>query len=118
MTYRVCNTQCPAACSFATVTFNVGGLPDCIIPTIITPNADGFNDVFTIPALCTIGEGAADLEVTIFNQWGDLVYHEKPYLNDWGGTYNNEDLPAGTYFFVVKLNEVDKPLTGFLLIQR
>ncbi len=118
MTYRVCNTQCPDACSFATVTFNVGGLPDCVIPTIITPNADGFNDVFTIPALCTVGEGAANLEVTIFNQWGDLVFHEKPYLNNWGGTYNNEELPAGTYFFVVKLNEVDKPLTGFLLIQR
>lgn len=118
MTYRICNTQCPDACSFATVTFNVGGLPDCVIPTIITPNGDGFNDLFTIPSLCTVGEGAANLEVTIFNQWGDLVFHEKPYLNNWGGTYNNEDLPAGTYFFVVKLNETDKPLTGFLLIQR
>ncbi|MBC7774916.1 MAG: gliding motility-associated C-terminal domain-containing protein, partial [Phycisphaerae bacterium] len=87
-------------------------------PTIITPNNDGFNDQFKIPQECTLGEGAADLEVTIFNQWGDAVFHAKPYLNDWAGTYNNEQLPAGTYYFVVKLNEKDEPRTGFLLIQR
>jgi len=118
MTYRVCNTQCPDACSFATVTFQVGGAPDCFIPTIITPNGDGFNDLFQIPQECTLGEGAAELEVTIFNQWGDHVFYGKPYLNDWSGTYGGQELPAGTYYFVVKLNDDDKPRTGFLLIQR
>ena len=82
------------------------------------PNGDGLNDVFTIPTICTVGEGDANLEVTIFNQWGDLVFHDKPYKNDWGGTYNTAELPAGTYYFVVRLNETDKPKTGFLLIQR
>jgi len=118
MTYRVCNTNCPDACSFANVTFLVGGAPDCFIPTIITPNNDGFNDEFKIPHECTVGEGATELDVTIFNQWGDAVFHAKPYQNDWSGTYNNEELPAGTYYFVVKLNDLDKPRTGFLLIQR
>ena len=118
MTYRICNTQCPDACSFATVTFQVGGAPDCFIPTIITPNGDGFNDMFQIPQECTLGEGSAELEVTIFNQWGDHVFYAKPYLNDWGGTNGGQELPAGTYYFVVKLNEDDKPRTGFLLIQR
>lgn len=117
MTYRICNTNCPDACSFANVTFQVGGAGDCFIPTIITPNSDGFNDEFKIPVECTFG-GSVDVEVTIFNQWGDLVFHEKPYNNNWSGTYNNEDLPAGTYFFVVKLGENDKARTGFLLIQR
>ncbi|MDO8366034.1 MAG: gliding motility-associated C-terminal domain-containing protein [Saprospiraceae bacterium] len=118
MTYRICNTNCPDACSFATVTFQVGGAADCFIPTIITPNNDGFNDQFKIPEECTLGEGAANLDVAIFNQWGDVVFQAKPYLNDWGGTHNNEDLPAGTYYYVVKLNDTDKPYTGFLLIQR
>ena len=118
MTYRICNTSCPDACSFANVTFTVGGVPECFIPTIITPNNDGFNDEFKIPQECTLGEGTAELDVTIFNQWGDMVFHAKPYLNDWGGTYNTNELPAGTYYFVVKLNDADKPRTGFLLIQR
>lgn len=118
LTYRICNTQCPDACSFANVNFTVGGVPECFIPTIITPNDDGFNDVFRIPDQCTLGEGAANLEVTIYNQWGDVVFHALPYQNNWGGTYNNEDLPAGTYFFRVKLDTNSAPRTGFLLIQR
>ncbi|MBL7806227.1 MAG: gliding motility-associated C-terminal domain-containing protein [Saprospiraceae bacterium] len=118
LTYRICNTQCPDACSIANVNFSVGGAPECFIPTIITPNSDGFNDLFKIPDQCTLGEGAANLEVTIFNQWGDVVFHAKPYLNDWGGTYNNEELPAGTYFFRIKLDSNTEPRTGFLLIQR
>lgn len=118
MTYRVCNTQCPSACSFANVTFTVAEIPECFIPSIITPNGDGFNDVFTIPNACTVGEGATELDVTIFNQWGDVVFHAKPYQNDWGGTYNSEQLPAGTYYYVVRLYDNQIPKTGFLLIQR
>lgn len=118
MTYTIKNNNCPGSLSIGTVTFQVGDAPDCFIPTIITPNGDGFNDVFTIPSVCTVGEGDSELDVTIFNQWGDAVFHAKPYANDWGGTYNAEELPAGTYFFVVKLHDEDKPRTGFLLIQR
>lgn len=118
MTYLICNTNCPSSCSIGSVTFLVGGAADCFIPTIITPNDDGFNDQFTIPEECTLGEGAAELDVTIYNQWGDAVFHAKPYQNDWGGTYNTEELPAGTYFYVVKLNDRDEPRSGFLLIQR
>ena len=118
MEYLICNTKCPSSCSIGTVTFKVGGAPDCFIPTIITPNGDGFNDQFKIPDECMLGMGNENLDVAIFNQWGDLVFQAKPYLNDWSGTYNKADVPAGTYFVVIKLNEQDKPKTGFLLIQR
>ena len=118
MEYLICNTKCPSSCFIGTVTFKVGGAPDCFIPTIITPNGDGFNDQFKIPDECMLGMGNENLDVAIFNQWGDLVFQAKPYLNDWGGTYNKADVPAGTYFVVIKLNEQDKPKTGFLLIQR
>ncbi|MDX1913351.1 MAG: gliding motility-associated C-terminal domain-containing protein, partial [Saprospiraceae bacterium] len=117
MTYQICNTKCPDACNSATVTFQTGGAPECTIPTIITPNGDGFNDAFTIPSVCTVGEGGT-VEVTIFNQWGDLVFHADPYLNDWEGTFNSEPLPAGTYFYVVKISVEELPKKGFLLIQR
>ncbi|MCC7466764.1 MAG: gliding motility-associated C-terminal domain-containing protein, partial [Saprospiraceae bacterium] len=76
------------------------------------------NDQFKIPDQCTLGEGPGELEVTIYNQWGDVVFHAKPYLNNWEGTYNKEELPAGTYFFRVKLSDASEPRTGFLLIQR
>jgi gliding motility-associated-like protein len=117
MEYRICNTRCPDACSGAIVTFEVGAADDCFIPTIITPNGDNLNDFFQIPAEC-YPEGAAESEVSIFNQWGDQVFYGKPYLNNWDGTYKGDELPVGTYYYVVKLNAVEKPRTGFLLIQR
>jgi gliding motility-associated-like protein len=118
MTYTISNNNCPGSVSIGNVTFVVGGAPACDIPTIITPNGDGYNDLFIIPEVCTLGKGRANLDVTVYNQWGDVVFHAKPYQNDWGGTYNTEELPAGTYFFRVRLNDEDKPSTGFLLIQR
>ncbi len=118
MSYQICNKNCPNACSNGIITFLVGDAPECTIPTIITPNGDGYNDQFTIPSICTLGEGAEQLEVTIFNQWGDLVFHARPYRNDWEGTYNGQDLPAGTYFYVVRMSDSEAAKSSFLIIQR
>ena len=43
---------------------------------------------------------------------------ESQYENDWRGTYNGEELPAGTYFFVVDFGNGEEIQTGFLIIQR
>ena len=44
-------------------------------------------------------------EMTIQNRRGNTVYYAKPYLNDWDGTnQNGQELPAGTYFYVLRLN--------------
>ncbi|MCB0642899.1 MAG: gliding motility-associated C-terminal domain-containing protein, partial [Phaeodactylibacter sp.] len=59
-----------------------------------------------------------DNKVSIFNQWGDEVYQAAPYGNDWKGTYDGEDLPTGTYFFIVNLGDGSGPRTGFLVLQR
>jgi gliding motility-associated-like protein len=118
--YEVCNRLCPdtiLGCSSAYVKFTVETPGKCQIPTIITPNNDGKNDAFVIPATC-LGDGGGIVELTVFNQYGDLVYHARPYNNDWEGTYNGQPLPAGTYFFELKFNDSDKPKTGFLIIQQ
>ncbi|MBK7936183.1 MAG: gliding motility-associated C-terminal domain-containing protein [Lewinellaceae bacterium] len=117
MIYKICNLICPMpACSTAVVTFIVGKAGDCEIYNLITPNGDDVNDEFFVP--CLDGDGAIDNEVTIFNQYGDVVFHAQPYENDWKGTYNGQELPAGTYFYVVKFNGDTKPVSGFLQIQR
>ncbi len=119
ITYRLCNVNPKCECKVASVKFNVSQASDCRIPTIITPNGDGYNDIFVIPPHClNNSDGPPDNEVTIFNQWGDQVFHKKDYQNDWDGTYNGQPLPAGTYFFVVKLPGDSAPRTGFVLIQR
>jgi gliding motility-associated-like protein len=119
MVYKICNLVCPTpACSTATVVLNVGKVSDCPIFNVITPNGDDVNDFFFVP--CLDGGEGHDNEVTIFNQWGDVVFHAKPYNNNdpWRGQYNGQDLPVGTYFYVVKLDGDPNPRTGFLQLQR
>jgi gliding motility-associated-like protein len=114
--YLLCSPTCPTSCATGTVNFKVGANATCQVPTIITPNNDGMNDSFIVPCLYT--PGYPDNEVSIFNQWGDEVFNGKPYKNDWNGTYNGEDLPAGTYYYVVKFVLGREAKTGFIMIQR
>ena len=114
--YMICSEDCPDECSEAIVTVIVGANAPCDVPTIITPNGDNTNDDFIIPCLAT--EDYPGNQVIIYNQWGDEVYRSKNYQNDWSGTYNGEDLPVGTYFWLVDFNKGEKPSAGFLVIER
>ncbi len=113
--YEVCQENCD--CVFATVIFNVGEEAQCVAPSIITPNNDGINDAFVVPCLANV-DRFPNSEVSIFNQWGDEVFHAKTYQNDWKGTFDGEDLPAGTYFYIIDLADGNKPMSGYLIIQR
>ena len=91
----------------------VGGIK---IPNVITPNNDGTNDYFVIKGI----QNYPDNEVQIFNRWGNKVFEDHGYLNEWNGTYNGDRMPDGTYYYVVNLNHKDYPeaFTGFLVIHR
>jgi gliding motility-associated-like protein len=43
--------------------------------------------------------------VVIFNRWGSIVYESIGYVEPWDGTFNGEDLPMGTYFYKIELND-------------
>lgn len=83
------------------------------IPNVITPNGDGYNDFWYIRDL----ERYPDNEVRIVNRWGDEVFFQAPYQNDWSGTWKGQDLPGATYYYIIKIrfgNEVQDfngPLT-------
>lgn len=102
----------------ALVTLIIGGDASCKAPSIITPNGDGINDAFVIP--CLLDQTAfSSSQVTIFNRWGDEVFKSgSPYSNDWQGTYSGENLPDGTYFYIVEYGDGRESTNGFVLIQR
>lgn len=118
--YEVCVQDCE--CTRATVQLMVGGNAACMAPSIITPNEDGMNDAFVVPCLAEVGTdgmpGFPDNVLKIYNQWGDQVYHAEPYNNDWRGTFNGDDLPAGTYFYIIDLGNGEDAMSGYLIIQR
>lgn len=87
---------------------------------ILTPGSmDGMNDVLAFPDIEDEVKYPHN-EITIFNRWGQMIYHAKPYLNDWNGVnQNGKDLPEGTYYFVLKLNVGEGDIAhGSILVLR
>ena len=90
------------------------------IPEGFSPNGDNVNDYFEIKGL----EEYPDNSIIIFNRWGNKVFAAEPYDNNWGGTnsfgvsFGGEDLPEGTYFYLLKLTTDDEPIKGYVYITR
>jgi len=116
--YKVCSQLCESLCDTAMVTIGVTGTQGaggpCLIPNIISPNEDGNNDYFLVSCI----NQYPDNQLRIFNRWGDKVYETRNYQNDWAGTFESRLLPAGTYFYVLELEEGGTPLKGFITIFR
>ena len=77
------------------------------LPNVITPNGDGFNDVFEpkVTGLSLI-TGA---KTVIFNRWGNILHDTDDPLIQWDGKskQTNMDCPPGTYFYVTDITYVD-----------
>jgi gliding motility-associated-like protein len=90
-----------------------------LIPNIITPNNDGFND-----ALGVKNNGVDDYGITIFNRWGQIVYEREAREINWDGTTNSGvALEEGTYYYILKVNNPNGSLgsweqTGFITLVR
>jgi gliding motility-associated-like protein len=72
-----------------------------VIPNLFTPNGDGFNDNWVIANV----DGFLNNQVSVFNLYGQLIFQVSPYLNDWDGSYGGSNLPDGTYFYILELND-------------
>ena len=85
------------------------------IPQIYTPNADGANDVWELIDIDYFPKSS----ITIFNRWGDIVYEKTPYLNEWDGkNIAGDELPDGTYYYVIDLGNGHELYKGFVVITR
>ncbi|NNE30253.1 MAG: T9SS type B sorting domain-containing protein [Saprospiraceae bacterium] len=114
--YEICSITCPESCEIATVNLDVIR-PDhpCWMPNFISPNGDGDNDILTTPCMVDYPEST----LTVYNRWGDVVYQEQNYSNDWDGTYDGKELPAGTYFYTLSLApSSERVFEGYLTLIR
>jgi len=84
--------------------------PVVTVPNVITPNDDGWNDIFMIDYL-----NQYDIrKLTIFNRWGTIVYQSDDYQNNWDGG----NVADGVYFYVLELwkGNVDTYYYGTLTV--
>jgi gliding motility-associated-like protein len=77
--------------------------PSVTIPNVMTPNGDDKNDLFIITNL----EGWEYKELIVLNRWGQVVYYNPDYENDWNGTYEGKPLADGVYFGVLNISYKD-----------
>ena len=90
------------------------------IHNVVTPNNDGLNDVLVVDGI----ENFPNTSIQIFDKWGDVVFKNDDYENNWTGRNKNDSgpLPAGTYYYLLKLSTPEVPdgkseYTGFVMIQ-
>jgi uncharacterized repeat protein (TIGR01451 family)/gliding motility-associated-like protein len=84
---------------------------ELFIPNVITPNNDGYNDRFEIKGL----KKFVSSELVIFNRWGDCVFSQANYQNDWSAS----DLPFGVYFYIlvgIDENDVDHEYKNWIQV--
>jgi gliding motility-associated-like protein len=98
-TYTVTVTDANGCKSSDTMMVNV--LPELIFSNGITPNGDGVNDRWAIDNIHKFPNNI----VEIYNRWGELLFQEKNYQDDWDGTYKGKPLPVGTYYYLVDLHD-------------
>ena len=90
------------------------------IPQGFSPNNDGFNDYFNIQGLYTIFEKH---ELLIYNRYGTLIFIGDDNLKWYGiankGINKGHIVPTGTYFYVLKLNDINyQTKTGWVYLIR
>tara|TARA_R110000787_G_scaffold15134_6_gene46854 strand:+ start:11984 stop:13819 length:1836 start_codon:yes stop_codon:yes gene_type:complete len=80
---------------------------NCVISQGISPDATpGFNDYLDLEFLSDRVGGITNLQ--IFNRYGTIVFNKGNYVNEWNGQdKNGDDLPTGTYYYVIDFNGVD-----------
>jgi gliding motility-associated-like protein len=106
--YQVVLTVSASGCLVtAQTTITVLGEPveasELTVPNVFTPNGDGQNDQF---GLIQVGITTVDME--IMNRWGQLVGRIERVGQEWDGrSPAGENVPDGTYFYVLKANGDD-----------
>lgn len=97
--------------------------PDVLVFNGISRNNDGQNDYFEIACI----QDFPNNNVKIFNRAGTLVYEANGYDNQdvfFDGVSNRgisllgNDLPDGTYFYIIDKRDGSEPKTGYLELLR
>jgi gliding motility-associated-like protein len=80
-----------------------------------SPNGDFKNDVWYIKNILRYPSA----KVYIFNRWGNQVFESEPgYPNPWNGTFKDDPVPPGAYFYTIDLGQGLTPKSGSITVIR
>jgi gliding motility-associated-like protein len=93
---------------------------DFNIPEGFSPNGDGINDFFVIRGI----DRYPNNNFQCFNRWGVKIYEANNYQNTWDGTLvkglhiGTDQLPVGTYFYILELGDGSSVYKGTIYLNR
>jgi gliding motility-associated-like protein len=92
-----------------------GTCPATIIPpNVFSPNGDGVNDTWVIDGL----QYFTNCKVSIFSRLSALIFKSTGYNQPWDGRYNGQNVPAGTYYYIISLGGTSLPISGYVVVLR
>jgi len=91
---------CELTSSYTMTIVGEEGYATGYIPNVFTPNNDGRNDRFA-PVIIN-----GFLSMSIFNRWGQEIFHTTRIDQPWRGDHAGKPVPDGTYVFIVKWNDL------------
>ena len=102
----VLNVTSNNGCGSSTDTVLVKLYKDVFIPNAFTPNGDGLNDTWNIPAL----NAYPDFVLNVYDRYGGIVFHNSNVNQPWNGNFKNTALPIGAYVYMINLNAPGQPI--------
>jgi gliding motility-associated-like protein len=112
ITYTVTATNVYGCAASREVQINI--IESILIPDAFTPNKDGINEVWELKGI----EGFPKCRVTIYNRWGEVIFHSVGYQKPFDGTVSGALQMPGVYTYKIRLTENSPDLTGPLMLIR
>ncbi|GIV29092.1 MAG: hypothetical protein KatS3mg028_0158 [Bacteroidia bacterium] len=96
--------------------------PEFELPNVVTFNDDGVNDFFMAIKVKYV----KDIDLKVYNRWGQLVYETKDPYFKWNGSVKQtgQRCSDGTYFYTCIVNEIrlkgitPRKLKGYIQVFR
>lgn len=94
--------SCPVAFNSFNVTIDC--VPKLFIPTAFSPNGDPLNNTLKI-----FGKDFSDLDLKIYNRWGEVVFTANSKEDEWNGMVGGKDAPEGVYVWKASFINILQP---------
>ena len=98
-TYYLTKTQCSITTTDSVaITVNDCREPEIFVPSAFSPNGDNQNDILFVRS----NKPVESLEFNVYDRIGELVFSTTNINEGWDGTFNNQKMNSGVFFYFVK----------------
>ena len=102
-----------AGCRSREMEFTIAPV-DVVPDKFFSPNEDGINDVWNIAGI----DFYKDAVVEIYDRSGKMLAKYEGDFNGWDGKFNGKLLPSTDYWYIIKIDEINKRETGHFSLKR